>query len=162
MRNVILAWYAYSESGEATRGRLPAPHRIAELVDTDVSPALDRPAHVVGLFGDVRQLDLQVGAPEWKHLFSRYGLTGLIDLAKQQGAFAPDATDTQVAEAIVTESLDAGYDPVSGLIGELSRASGQFEPTLLPARRAARTSRFNFGDEVDAGTECNDRLMSSI
>lgn len=162
MRNVILAWYAFSESGEATRGRLPAPHRLAELFDTDVSADLDRPAHVAGLFGDARQLDLQVGAPEWKHLFSRYGLTGLIDLAKQRGDFAPDATDTNVAEAIVSESLDAGYDPVSGLIGEVSRASGQFEPTLLPGTPAKTPSRIDFGDDVDAGSDINERLMSSI
>lgn len=157
MRNVILAWYAYSESGEATRGRLPQPHRIAELCDDHVAVDLDQPGCVAGLFGDVRQLDLQIGAPEWKHLFSRYGLTGLIDLARQRGNWPSDTTDTAVAEAIVSESLEAGYDPVSGLIGEMSRQTRQFEPTFLPQFSAARTSRFNFDE-----TQPNERLMASI
>ncbi|QOV88097.1 hypothetical protein [Humisphaera borealis] len=138
MRHVILAWYAYSESGEAGRGLLPRPHRMAELFDQPTAAELDRPEYVAGLFGDVRELDLQVGACEWKHLFGRYGLTGLIDLAKQRGNWPDDATDTNVAEAIFQESLEAGYDPVSGLIGELKGNDGndgarQFQPTLLPS-----------------------------
>ena len=133
MRNAILAWYAYSESGSAgpAGADLRPANRPAALEperpDHPVRPAadLDEPAHVAGLFGDVRALDAQVDASGWKHLFSRYGLDGLIDLAKRRGGW-PDATrDETVAEAIVSESLDAGYDPVSDLIGEFK--VGEFQ-----------------------------------
>lgn len=150
MRNVILAWYAYSESGEAGRTALPQPHRLAELIDDPVDADLDRPDYVAGLFGDVRQLDLAIGAREWKHLFGHYGLTGLIDLAKQRGNWPDDATETTVADAIVNESLQAGYDPVSGLIGKLREQTGQFEPTALPSVSQWRKSRLDFGFRGEA------------
>lgn len=132
MRNAILAWYAYSESGNAGPTALPRPHRLAGLCVDPPAPDLNDPAHVAALFGDVRQLDVQVSACGWKHLFRQYGLTGLIDLATKQGDWPADATEVTVAEAIVNESLEAGYDPVSGLIGELKKETRQFEPTLLP------------------------------
>ena len=136
MRNAILAWYAYSESGSAGPAKAaPRPaNRLATLEpdrpDRPGRPAvdLDEPADVAGLFGDVRALDAQVDARGWKHLFSRYGLDGLIDLAKRRGGW-PDATrDEAVAEAIVSESLDAGYDPVSGLIGRFANDPRRFAP----------------------------------
>lgn len=133
MRNVIAAWYAYSESGEAGRLALPRPHRMADLCLDPPAADLNDPSHVAGLFADVRQLDLQVTACGWKLLFRQYGLTGLIDLAKQRGNWPADATETTVAEAIFNESLEAGYDPVSGLIGEVRKETHQFEPTRLPA-----------------------------
>jgi len=132
MRDLIIAWYAYSESGQAGPGGLPAPHRLANLCVDPPPEKLGEPAHVAGLFADVRQLDLQVSACGWKHLFSRYGLTGLIDFARQRGDWPADTTEATVAEAIMNESLEAGYDPVSGLIGELKKGTRQFEPTLLP------------------------------
>ena len=160
MRNVILAWYAYSESGEAGRVALPRPHRLAELLEEPTANALDQHDYVAGLFGDVRELDLQVGASEWKHLFREYGLTGLIDLAKQRGNWPDDATDTNVAEAIVNESLEAGYDPVSGLIGEFKEQTRQFEPTLLPSEPVRAFSR----SEIAPRTELKrfNRVMSSM
>ena len=133
MRNAILAWYAYSESGLAGPAEAtlrPAGRLGDRQPDPPYRPAvdLDEPAHVAGLFADVRALDAQVDARGWKHLFSRYGLEGLIDLAKRRGWW-PDATrDESVAEAIVGESLDAGYDPVSGLIGEFGNDTRRFEP----------------------------------
>lgn len=145
MRKQIVAWYAYAQSGNAapaaagSAANRPA-NRLAELeadgpaVDLD-QPAvdLDQPAHVAGLFGDVRQLDLQVDAGGWKHLFSRYGLEGLIDLARSRGGWPEKTQEVTVAEAIVNESLEAGYDPVSGLIGEFKKETRRFEPNRQPA-----------------------------
>ena len=86
-------------------------------------------SRVIGLFADARKLDHDVDAQGWKHLFTRFGLEGLIDLAKNRQAGWPDrTTDEVVAEAIVSESLDAGYDPVSGLIGTFEKETRRFAP----------------------------------
>lgn len=143
MRNQILAWYAYSESGAAgptttSTGRV---NRIAALEAEQSAADLDEPGQVTGLFADVRRLDAEVGAQDWKHLFSRYGLEGLIDLAKNRRAGWPEkTTDETVAEAIVSESLDAGYDPVSGLIGTFTRESRRFEPQRAMSESLAHCS----------------------
>ena len=72
MRNVILSWYAYAESGEAGPVRRP---------DTPTA-TLDNPTRVSELFHDARRLDRELTPQGWKHLWSRYGLEGLIDLAR--------------------------------------------------------------------------------
>ena len=131
MRNEILAWYAYSESGAARlknagEGRV---NRIAALEAEQPAVDPDTPSQVAGLFADARRMDIEVDAQRWKHLFSRYGLEGLIDLARSRRAGWPEKTsDETVAEAIVSDSLDAGYDPVSGLIGRFEKQSRRFEP----------------------------------
>ena len=119
MRNVILSWYAYAESGEA------GPARRPDIPTT----ALDNPTRVSELFHDARRLDRELTPEGWKHLWSRYGLEGLIDLAR--GADFPPATpDDEVAEALMCESLAAGYDPVSGEFGEFDEQRRSFEPAV--------------------------------
>ena len=135
MRHAILAWYAYSESGAAGPAEATArpARRLADLPPGRPAADLNEPADVAGLFGDVRLLDAQVDARGWKHLFSRYGLDGLIDLARRRGGWPAATSAESVAEAIVSESLDAGYDPVSGLIGEFGNETRRFEPAMAPA-----------------------------
>ena len=117
MRNVILSWYAYAESGEAAPVRRP---------DTPTA-TLDNPTRVSELFHDARRLDAELTPAGWKHLWSRYGLEGLIDLAR--GAdFPPSTPDDEVADALVRESLAAGYDPVSGQFGRFDEQCRTFEP----------------------------------
>jgi hypothetical protein len=117
MRNVILSWYAYAESGEAAPVRRP---------DTPTA-TLDNPTRVSELFHDARRLDAEMTPQGWKHLWSRYGLEGLIDLAR--GAdFPPSTPDDEVADALMSESLAAGYDPVSGEFGWFDDERRTFEP----------------------------------
>ena len=117
MRNVILSWYAYAESGAAGTARRP---------DTPTA-ALDNPTRVSELFHDARRLDAELTPQGWKHLWSRYGLEALIDLAR--GAdFPPSTGDDEVADALMRESLAAGYDPVSGEFGRFDEQCRTFEP----------------------------------
>lgn len=110
MRNAILSWYAFAASGAAGRDepRDPncTPDRLAEL------------------FGDARRLDAEMTPEGWQYLWSRYGLEGLIDLARQ-GGWPRETTDEVVADALVSESLAGGYDPVSGQFGALD-GNGEF------------------------------------
>jgi hypothetical protein len=131
MRNEILAWYAYSESGAAAVKTAGTGHvnRIAALEAAQQATDPDAPSQVAGLFADMRRMDAEVNAQRWQHLFSRYGLEGLIDLAKSRRTGWPEkTTDETVADAIVNESLNAGYDPVSGLIGTVRKPTREFEP----------------------------------
>ena len=144
MRNEILAWYAYSESGEAQVRTGPGGHvnRIAALEADQAGIDTNGPLQVAGLFADARRLDTEVDADRWKHLFSRYGLERLIDLAKSRRAGWPEQTsDETVADAIISESLDAGYDPVSGLIGTFRNSTREFEPKGNVGLRRAQSSR---------------------
>ena len=118
MRNVILSWYAYAESGEAAPVRGP---------DTPTATTLDNPTRVSELFQDARRLDAELTPQGWQHLWGRYGLEGLIDLARNAD-FPPATSDDEVAEALMCESLAAGYDPVSGEFGWFDDERGTFEP----------------------------------
>jgi hypothetical protein len=81
---------------------------------------LDDPERVLELFADARRLDAEVTPEGWRRLWTRYSLEGLIDLARKGGDWPTSASDEEVAEALVEESLEKGYDPVSGLIAEVS------------------------------------------
>ena len=113
MRQSIVSWYAYAQAGTAT-------------VEPTPRPDLDDPARVAELYGDVRRADAELTPDGWKHLWSRYGLEGLIDLARGAG-FPDDAGDADVAGALVEESVAAGYDPVSGRFGECDETSETVE-----------------------------------
>ena len=113
MRNVILSWYAFSESGAAEE-------RNSRRSDWD------EPGRMAELFGDARRLDAELTPQGWKHLWSRYGLEGLIDLARE-AHWPESAGDEEVADAVVRESLAGGYDPVSGQFGAYDEASETFE-----------------------------------
>lgn len=117
-----LAAMAAAEVASAATGGKPT-----DLVGVEIG--LAGPAGVADLFADVRRLDAEVDALGWQHLFSRYGLDGLIDMAKRRGGWPDPTADEAVAEAVVGEALDAGYDPVSGLTGAVRRETGRFEPT---------------------------------
>src|SRR4051794_2466977 len=99
MNTAILSWYAYAQSVAARR-----PAHDADL---------DDPARVVELFNDARRLDAELTPQGWKHLWAHYGLEGLIDLAGRTDWPQPVRAE-EVAEALVSESLAGGYDPVSG------------------------------------------------
>ena len=116
MRNAILSWYAYCESGAAGR--------------TDRPNELDNPNRVAELFADARKLDAELTPHGWRHLWSRYGLDGLIDLARG-GGWPEAAADEEVAEALVSESLAGGYDPVSGQFGDYDDQTETFEPSEI-------------------------------
>jgi hypothetical protein len=128
MKNAILAWYAYSESGAASRAaRAFARGRLREwaegLEPEQVGPdadallaQLDDPERVLELFADARRLDAEVTPQGWRRLWTRYSLEGLIDLARRGGDWPQSANDEDIAEALVEESLEKGYDPVSGLV----------------------------------------------
>lgn len=121
MRNAILSWYAYAESGAAADDAppngaapaKPAPPRRGGENDGDERNGLSNPARVAKLFNDARALDAQVSRDGWRHLWSTYGLHGLIDLARRS-PWPPGTRDEEVVDAIVRESLAAGYDPVFG------------------------------------------------
>ena len=150
MKRAILSWYAYSESGAATRAaRAFAQGRLREWADGlepkrtgPDSPLdgqhgfvlpdpclaeLDDPERVLELFADARRLDAEVTPQGWRRLWSRYSLEGLLDLARRGGDWPQSARDEEIAEALVEESLAGGYDPVSGLSAPF-RAPVQAEP----------------------------------
>ena len=139
MKDAILAWYAYSECGAATgparawaQGRLREwaegiePERTGSDLPADGQPPspppdpglaqLDDPERVLALFADARRLDAEVTPQGWRRLWTRYSLEGLIDLARRGGDWPHAAHDEEIAEALVEESLEKGYDPVSGLV----------------------------------------------
>jgi len=154
MRNTILAWYAFSESGAA--GVAIAEDHAFEQADQpdarevpESSADLDDAAEVAALFAEARRLDAEVDARGWQHLFGRFGLHGLIDLAKGRRAGWPAASSEEtVADAIFSESLDAGYDPVSGLIGRYVKETKQFVPASWD-ERLAHDSAPGDEDEVE-------------
>lgn len=118
MKREILSWYAYAESGAARPGEPAEGPSIAD--------ELDNPERVIDLMNDARRLDSEVTPEGWRHLWSRYGLDGLIDLARA-GGWPASTQDEEVADALVSESLAGGYDPVSGEFGEYDDDTGTFE-----------------------------------
>ena len=126
MKLAILSWYAYAESGAAAEaGGWAAPQ--AEEAGGRRADDLSDPERVVELFCDARTLDSNLTPQGWKYLWSHYGLQGLIDLARR-GDWPESAPDEEVADALMRESLAAGYDPVSGQFGELDEDTQEFEP----------------------------------
>lgn len=124
-------------------------NRLAVLQPDRPTVDLNEPAHVAGLFGDVRAVDAQVDARGWKHLFSHYGLAGLIDLAKRRGGWPGSTTEETVAEAIVSEALGAGFDPVSGQIAAFGNDSEGDTRPLEPARAPAEEPVPRGGERSD-------------
>jgi hypothetical protein len=138
----ILSWYAYAESGAAAEAGGWASSELVErigpcsdLVEGTRMPAQDagqrsddlsNPERVAELFCDARALDSDLTPQGWKYLWSHYGLQGLIDLARR-GDWPQSTGDEEVADALVRESLAAGYDPVSGQFGELDEETNAFE-----------------------------------
>ena len=88
-------------------------------------PNIDDPKTVVQLLADARALDAQLSRQGWRYLWSHYGLQGLITFARRSGWPNCDPDDA-VAEALVFESLVAGYDPVSGMFGEYDQETETF------------------------------------
>jgi len=121
----ILSWYAYAESGAAAAEGGWAATSVEEAVATRADD-LSNPQRVVELFCDARALDSDLTPQGWKYLWSHYGLQGLIDLARR-GDWPESAGDEEVADALVRESLAAGYDPVSGQFGRLDENTKAFE-----------------------------------
>ncbi len=125
MKLAILSWYAYAESGAAAEaGGWTAPQVQEARPGAD---GLSNPQRVVELFCDARALDSDLTPQGWEYLWSHYGLQGLIDLARR-GDWPASAGDEEVADALMRESLAAGYDPVSGQFGQLDEATQAFEP----------------------------------
>jgi hypothetical protein len=121
----ILSWYAYAESGAAAEAGGWASAQSQEVIDRRDGDLSD-PERVVELFNDARTLDSDLTPQGWKYLWSHYGLQGLIDLARR-GDWPESVGDEEVADALVRESLAAGYDPVSGQFGELDDQTQCFE-----------------------------------
>jgi hypothetical protein len=121
----ILSWYAYAESGAAAEAGGWASAQAQEAVDRRWDD-LSNPQCVVELFSDARVMDSDLTPQGWKYLWSHYGLQGLIDLARR-GDWPVSAGDEEVADALVRESLAAGYDPVSGQFGALDEETQEFE-----------------------------------
>jgi len=98
MTNILLAWNAF-----------PAPqgtnHYAHDLADESA---------VVDLFRQASHFRAQITAEGWRFLFAEYGLSGLLAINRRAGWV--DASDErETAEALVTRSLIAGYDPVTGV-----------------------------------------------
>ncbi len=125
MKRAILSWYAYAESGAAAQAGGWANSATQAGVDRR-SEELSDPQRVVELFSDARSLDSDLTRQGWKYLWSHYGLQGLIDLARR-GDWPESTGDEEVAEALVRESLAAGYDPVSGQFGEMNEETNAFQ-----------------------------------
>jgi hypothetical protein len=128
VKQAILSWYAYAESGAAAEAGGWAAAQAQEAVDGRVGDLSD-PQRVVELFNDARTLDADLTPQGWKYLWSHYGLQGLIDLARR-GDWPETAADEEVADALMRESLAAGYDPVSGQFGALDSDTQAFEPLI--------------------------------
>ena len=125
MKLAILSWYAYAESGAAAEAGGWATAQAQEPVDGPADD-LSNPQRVVELFSDARALDSDLTPEGWKYLWSHYGLQGLIDLARR-GDWPESAGDEEVADALMRESLAAGYDPVSGQFGEMDENTQAFQ-----------------------------------
>jgi len=121
----ILSWYAYAESGAAAEAGGWTAAQAGEAVDRGTDD-LSNPQRVVELFSDARVMDSDLTPQGWKYLWSHYGLQGLIDLARR-GDWPESAGDEEVADALMRESLAAGYDPVSGQFGQLDEETKAFE-----------------------------------
>jgi hypothetical protein len=129
----ILSWYAYAESGAAAEvggwARTELVERAFPQPQDAGSPRADdlsNPDRVAELFCDAGAMDSGLTPQGWKYLWSHYGLQGLIDLARRED-WPESAGDEEVADALVRESLAAGYDPVSGLFGALDEETQAFE-----------------------------------
>jgi hypothetical protein len=91
MRNEILAWYAYSESGAAgtatleTREGMPSEQKS---VGAATPRMIDAP-RLAELFAAARQREAIADAQRWQRFFDRNGFEGLIDLAKSHRSGKP-------------------------------------------------------------------------
>ncbi len=90
----ILAWYQHPDpAGTAYFAR--------HLQDADA---------VVEIFGHAKVLRAVITRAGWKHLWAHFGLEGLIEINRAANWFNP-ADPRGVAEALLQQSLVAGYDP---------------------------------------------------
>ena len=97
----ILAWYQHPEpAGTAYFARhLREPSAVAEI------------------FGHAKVLRAVITRDGWKHLWQTFGLDGLVQINRDARWFNP-SDERGVAEALLQQSLIAGFDPAqSEMIG---------------------------------------------
>jgi hypothetical protein len=94
----ILAWHQHPEpAGTAYFERhLQDPDAVAEL------------------FGHTKVLRAMITRSGWRHLWERFGLDGLVEINRRAGWFNP-SDPRGVAEALLQQSLIAGFNPASRL-----------------------------------------------
>ena len=110
MRNDSLAWYSYPWPGGS---RFYEQH----LSDAEL---------VAEIFSHAQAGAARITADGWKFLWTYYGLDGLIALARRGDCF-DDASDREVTDQLIRQSMIAGYDPVSGFFGKYSEEANEFE-----------------------------------
>ena len=90
-----------------------------------IDEQLHKPDTIVEGFGMVWIIDQQLDRDGWQYLWRRYGLAKLIEIARRSG-WLEASSNEEAARQLIERSLDAGYDPVSGLFGELEPRTRQF------------------------------------
>ena len=110
MRYDLLAWY----QNPAPRGTSYFEHNLSD------------PEKAVEVFAYAHLSLARITREGWRFLWSYYGLDGLLEINRCAAWFDADDDEAAAAE-LVRESLVAGYDPVSGLLGDYSQATQTFE-----------------------------------
>ena len=90
----ILAWY-----------QLPAPAGTAYF-----ARHLQDAAAVAEIFGHAKVLRAVITRDGWQHLWTRFGLEGLLEINRAAGWFNP-SDPSGAAEALRQQSLVAGFNP---------------------------------------------------